>query len=195
MKNPIIFLDIDGVLNIRSNSYSTLSVEHNSRFADSICRMEYFLVKRLEYLVKMTDARIVLISAWDLESAKNELKNNDFKFVDFVIDFVEYNENRIKAINDYVIKNKIKSFVIFDDEIRAGDLNALPSYERFRFIQIDFENGIQSRDISKAIGILNVDSAKIDSAAKNLIENILKSHYLEPDFQKIINENIKDLLA
>ena len=74
-------------------------------------------------------------------------------------------------------------------------MNALPSYERFRFIQIDFENGIQSRDIKNAIGILSVDSAKIDSAAKNLIENILKSHYLEPDFQKIINENIKDLLA
>lgn len=195
MKNPIIFLDIDGVLNIRSNSYSTLSVEHNSRFADSICRMEYFLVKRLEYLVKMTDAKIVLISAWDLESAKNELKNNDFKFVDFVIDFVSYNKNRIKAINDYVVKNKIKSFVIFDDEIRVGDLNALPSYERFRFIQIDFENGIQSQDIKNAIGILNVDSEKNDSAAKNLIENILKSYYLEPDFQKIINENIKDLLA
>lgn len=195
MKNPIIFLDIDGVLNIRSNSYSTLAVEHNSRFADSICRMEYFLVKRLEYLVKMTDAKIVLISAWDLESAKKELKNNDFKYVKSIIDFIGYNENRIKAINDYVIKNKIKSFVIFDDEIRAGDLNALPSYERFRFIQIDFENGIQSRDISNAIGILNVDSEKIDSAAKILIENILKSHYLDPDFQKIINENIKDLLA
>jgi hypothetical protein len=120
--------------------------------------MEYFLVKRLEYLVKMTNAKIVLISAWGLESAKKELKNNDFKYVKSVIDFVEYNENRIKAINDYVIKNKIKSFVIFDDEIRAGDLNALPSYERFRFIQIDFENGIQSRDISNAIGILNVDS-------------------------------------
>lgn len=195
MKNPIIFLDIDGVLNIRSNSYSTLAIEHNLRFADSICRMEYFLVKRLEYLVKMANARIVLISAWDLESAKKELKNNDFKYVDFVIDFVEYNENRIKAINDYVIKNKIKSFVIFDDEIRAGDLNALPSYQRFRFIQVDFENGIQSRDISNAIGILNIDSVIDDSSEKNPIENILKSHYLEPDFQKIINENIKDLLA
>lgn len=195
MKNPIIFLDIDGVLNIRSNSYSTLAVEHNSRFTDSICRMEYFLVKRLEYLVKMTDAKIVLISAWDLESAKKELKNNDFKYVKSVIDFVEYNENRIKAINDYVIKNKIKSFVIFDDEIRAGDLNALPSYERFRFIQIDFENGIQSRDISNAIGILSVDSEKIDSAAKILIENILKSHYLDPEFQKIIDESLPELLA
>lgn len=194
MKNPIIFLDIDGVLNIRSNSYSTLAIEHNSRFADSICRMEYFLVKRLEYLVKMTDARIVLISAWNLESAKNELKNNDFKCVDFVIDFVEYNENRIKAINDYVVKNKIKSFVIFDDEIRAGDLNALPSYQRFRFVQIDFENGIQSQDIKNAIGILNVDSAE-NFMPRELIENILKSQYLDLEFQKIINENIKDLLA
>ena len=194
MKNPIIFLDIDGVLNIRSNSYSTLSVEHNSRFADSICRMEYFLVKRLEYLVKMTDAKIVLISAWDLESAKNELKNNDFKYVKSVIDFVSYNKNRIKAINDYVVKNKIKSFVIFDDEIRAGDLNALPSYERFRFVQIDFENGIQSRDISNAIGILNVDSAE-NFMPQKLLENILKSQYLDLEFQKIINENIKNLLA
>ena len=185
MKNPVIFLDIDGVLNIRSNSYSTLAVEHNSRFADSICRMEYFLVKRLEYLVKMTDAKIVLISAWDLESAK---------YVKSVIDFVEYNENRIKAINDYVIKNKIKSFVIFDDEIRAGDLNALPSYERFRFVQIDFENGIQSRDISNAIGILNVDSTE-NFMPRKLIKNILKSQYLDLEFQKIIDESLPDLLA
>ncbi len=199
MKNPIIFLDIDGVLNIRSNSYSTLSIEHNSRFADSICRMEYFLVKRLEYLVKMTNAKIVLISAWDLESAKNELKNNDFKYVKSVIDFVGYNKNRIKAINDYVVKNKIKSFVIFDDEIRAGDLNALPSYERFRFIQIDFENGIQSQDIKNAIGILNVNSTIVKSqkiiTVNPVINEILMSKYLDSEFQKIIDESLPELLA
>ena len=60
----IIFLDVDGVLNIFSESYMTNYVEYDNRFKFSINRLEFHLVKRLEYIIKNTDAYIVVCYGW-----------------------------------------------------------------------------------------------------------------------------------
>ena len=156
--SPLIFLDIDGVLNIFSKSYSTLAVSNDNRFKDSICRMEYILVKRLEYILMETDANIVIISSWDIPSIKEALAENDFN-PDYMYRIIskigKAEENRIEISREFAETFNNKNYVILDDEIRDYDLEALPVEERYKFIHINMEDGLTSSNVRDIIAILN----------------------------------------
>ena len=71
----IIFLDIDGVLNLFSNSYMTAS------HRDNLC--EPHLVKRFNYLCrKIEDIEIIISSSWrrDMESCREVLEGAGFLY-------------------------------------------------------------------------------------------------------------------
>ena len=79
MRN-IIFLDVDGVLNLESDSYTTAKSREN------LC--EPHLVERFNYLCrKMEEVEIVISSSWrkDMVELEKVLKESGFRYWDKVV--------------------------------------------------------------------------------------------------------------
>lgn len=147
---PTIFLDIDGVLNIHSTSYKTLSCDNDSIHKCKTCRMEYHLVKRLEYLMGKVDAYIVLISAWDIDSAKQCFMEHNFKYYDRILTKIgNVNISRVEVILDFIDQNNITDFAVFDDELI--DLYLVPGKKRHAFILIDMCQGLSDGNVADAL--------------------------------------------
>lgn len=154
--NKTIFLDIDGVLNIYSESYKTNSVSFDTHFQETITRMEFHLVKRLEYIVENTDADIVLISGWDLESVKRVLKQNDFRYLDKIKSKLMLSD-RVEGILEYIADNAIEDFIVLDDEIDIGKASRLDSNRLKIWVgtYISPHEGLTDRIARFAVKILN----------------------------------------
>lgn len=110
MKN-VIFLDIDGVLNDNKSNFSSESIEI------------------LKYLIRIYDAKVVMITSWQMNGTENKrklIKNELEKIGIYNVDFIDPNfegslcdiklPSRILGIVDYLKNNKISSYVILDDE-------------------------------------------------------------------------------
>lgn len=115
-KDLTILLDIDGVLNIRSQSYTTRGFE-----------LEHHLVSRLNYLIKELSnkyqVRIVLYSGWDYDSVIRKCAKYP-TIVSKLLDtyLVKHNPNSstfVDSINLTLIKNDIPNtrVILLDDEI------------------------------------------------------------------------------
>jgi len=79
--NKVIFLDVDGVLNIHSESYRTNDIAHYYHFPTDIIRLEFRLVKRLEYIIDKTNADMVVCSGWGIDILKEVLYIVKFKHI------------------------------------------------------------------------------------------------------------------
>ena len=155
--NKAIFLDIDGVLNLFGDSYKTNSVAFDTHFQETITRMEFHLVKRLEYIVNQTEADIILISAWDLDSAKRVLKQNDFKHLDKLKSKL-YSPDRVEGILEYIKDNNITDYIVLDDEINIPKaLNLAPKEDRNSWVGtiINPAEGLTNKAATYAVKLLN----------------------------------------
>ena len=115
-KDLTILLDIDGVLNIRSQSYTTRGFE-----------LEHHLVSRLNYLIKELSIKyqvhIVLYSGWKYEDVARKCAKYPAiasKLID--IHIVKRNPNQstfVNNINSILDKNNIPNdrVVLIDDEL------------------------------------------------------------------------------
>lgn len=115
-KDLTILLDIDGVLNIRSQSYTTKGFE-----------LEHHLVSRLNYLIKELSIKyqvhIVLYSGWKYEDVARKCAKYPAiasKLID--IHIVKHNPNQstfVNNINSILDKNNIPNdrVVLIDDEL------------------------------------------------------------------------------
>jgi len=116
MRN-IIFLDIDGVLNIQSNSYTTAKSRHN------LC--EPHLVERLNYLCKKVEnMEIVISSSWrrDMIALEEVLKECNFKYWDRVVGKTSVSAHsdslkRGEQIHQWLKKNVSETFMLRDVKI------------------------------------------------------------------------------
>ena len=110
MKN-IIFLDIDGVLNDNCSEFLSESVEV------------------LKLLVQIYNAKVVMISSWQMngiETRRKALKYQFEKLSIYNIDFIGPNfrgglgdiklPSHLLGIVDYLKKNEITNYVILDDD-------------------------------------------------------------------------------
>ena len=110
-----VFLDVDGVLNVKTNE------------GCGIKDVSMFCVRRLvEALEDYTDVHIVLTSEWRkwfhltdycdsyLKSLQRYLRKYDLEICDKTND-VEYATRELQ-IKQYIKKNRIKNFIILDDE-------------------------------------------------------------------------------
>lgn len=110
MKN-IIFLDIDGVLNDNCSEFLSESVEV------------------LKLFVQIYNAKVVMISSWQMngiETRRKSLKYQFEKLSIYNIDFIDPNfrgglgdiklPSRLLGIVDYLKKNEITNYVILDDD-------------------------------------------------------------------------------
>ena len=134
----VIFLDIDGVLNIDSDR--TISVEK---------------IKLLSTIIKQTGAEVVLSSSWrygwndptqNVEGKRVYNTKKLLKEYDIVIDkTIGLDLTKDIQISNYLRANNPTSFVVIDDEI----INT-PN-----FIHINGSVGITEKNFIDAISILN----------------------------------------
>lgn len=159
--DKVIFLDVDGVLNIHSESYRTNDIKHDYHFPTDMTRLEFHLVKRLEYIIDQTDADIVLCSGWDIETLKKVLYTIKFKYIDKIIDEVN-SMYMIESIVNYVKKHNITNYIVLDDEIGGLDFELLGKYLPTEIDKIPFtgtkvnhQDGLTNENALYAINWLN----------------------------------------
>lgn len=151
MKN-IIFLDVDGVLNIMSDSYYTMAwVNYGSDAVD------YHLMRRLEYLIeKVPNSYIIISSSWSEGQLKSSLERRRFKYLDRILGRTSRDKKfRGEQINDWLIENDWESYIVLEDEIIdvCGEkCNLIP---REFVIEVDMNEGLSNKNIERAINILN----------------------------------------
>lgn len=145
----IIFLDIDGVL-INSSSLLTPT---DSYIPDSKC------LRLLNGLIKRTEPRIVITSAWRIERTLVELQEllSGWGVEGIVLDKTPTSPNSREEDRGFEIqlwlddrkKNRgdVESFVILDDN------NHMPKLLDF-LVQTKFEPGLTGHDTQKALRIL-----------------------------------------
>ena len=177
--NNIIFLDIDGVL-INNNE-----VNFNEES-----------VNILKELIKKYNAKVVMITSWQLngtETRRNKIRQTFEQLGIYNIDFIDPNfegnifdiklPDRIIGIVDYLNKNKIEKYIILDDEYqRDYKLTCLNHYRTKTFKGLTYKdlNKIQLKSVnSNNFKYINYQYKKLgdyELVTNNLIK-ILKKKY------------------
>jgi len=154
----IIFLDIDGVLNMYGSSSRTFMKPYGQH-------IEPHLVGRLNYICEMVQhLKIVISSSWkaDMEDLKLQLEQQGFKYWNLVIDktpecYREHkdyskpskliNEFRGEQIMQWINDNSFKDrYLVLDDETVdiCGDYcSVIPKYN---VLQTDGEEGLLHKE-------------------------------------------------
>jgi hydroxymethylpyrimidine pyrophosphatase-like HAD family hydrolase len=144
----VIFLDLDGVLNVEIGQKGTFMMKG--------VYFEKHLIDRFNvFLESNPDIKLVMSSSWraDYQYAIKVLKEEGFehndKFIGKTIYSRHMNRKRHKEINMWLSDNDCDAFVVVDD--RPEEL--IPEMENF--CQINGEIGIQEKDIKNINKILN----------------------------------------
>ncbi len=157
----VIFLDVDGVLNIMGDSYRTFMKPYGQH-------IEPHLVQRLNYLMKKTETHIVVSSSWkaNMDDLELQMKDQGFKQWDKVIGRTPfsgelngdresgYRGNQIKHWLDNT-EHEIESYVVLEDEpldVCGEYCNVIP---KEKVIHVDMADGLKNSDVMKAIEVLN----------------------------------------
>lgn len=169
----IIFLDVDGVLNIMSDSYRTFMKPYGQH-------IEPHLVERLNWLIKQTDASIVISSSWksNMENLEKQMVEQGFKYCDRVLGRTPFSGEMLDYIvsqsgyRGFQIEEYIKEhlspedmYIVFDDEVSdiCGEkCNAINS---FYVVHVDMNEGLQHKDVVLA-------KLKLEGGV-NMLKNIL----------------------
>lgn len=153
----VIFLDIDGVLNCQK------TVERFHGFIS----VDPLLVKRLNRILKETDAKIVLSSTWRLfEDNKEILEKANIKYIDITPDF---HTTRGEEISDWLSRHpEVERYVILDD-----DSDMLPNQILFQTTWID---GLTLKIMHEVIKYLNIDLKKCLNCGK-ILKSVKNSKY------------------
>ena len=158
----IIFLDIDGVMNMYGASSRTFMKDYGQH-------IEPHIVNRLNYICEnVKDLRIVISSAWrsDMEDLEKQLKEQGFKYWHLVVDKTcksfrkpPYNLKedylysfRGEQIKEWLDRNKVTKYLVIDDEISdicGEQCNIIP---KDKVYQIDGNEGVLHKD---AMNIIN----------------------------------------
>lgn len=163
----VIFLDIDGVLNMYGASCRTFMKDYGQH-------IEPHLVQRLNYIVEQTKCKIVISSSWrsDMQDLEKQLKEQGFKYWTEVVGkttkphFIAGNKKPPYDLkNDYKYNDRgeqinkwledtnfaIKNYVVIDDEISDID----PHIPNTLIIQTDYNEGMLHKDTIEVIKKLN----------------------------------------
>ena len=148
----VIFLDIDGVLNINSPSYHT-----SYFFPDGTIKyIEEHLTQRLNYLIKTTGASVVISSSWrgDMDDLKSQMEKAGFLYWKDVIGKTPRLKYRGDEIRDYLNNHEIEKYVVLEDEILDVCGERCQTIPEEYVVEVDSKNGLSHYDIEKAKTIL-----------------------------------------
>ena len=152
--HKILFLDIDGVLNILSESYRTLMRENKET------QIEKHLVERLEYIIQETQALIVVSSSWryNMTRLKRELNKCEFKFLHHIVDHTPYlQSHRGAQIKQWLTKHSdiVDAYCVLDDEIIDICGEYCDVIPHSNVVHVDSKEGLSQTDVNRVIIILN----------------------------------------
>lgn len=152
-KINIIFLDVDGVLNIMSDSYR--STDYINLGTNAI---EIHLMQRLEFLMEQVENTfIVLSSSWGEKQFLIAMQQRRFKYIDKIIGRtgrdIKWRGNQIKDWLDETDLNIINYVVLEDEPIDVcGDYcNTIP---KEKVVHVNMDEGLSHENILEAISIL-----------------------------------------
>tara|TARA_R110000772_G_scaffold5454_7_gene19517 strand:+ start:1790 stop:2248 length:459 start_codon:yes stop_codon:yes gene_type:complete len=151
--DKVIFLDVDGVLNVMSDSYRTFMKPYGQH-------IEPHLVERLNYLIKKTDAYVVVSSSWrvHMDDLEKQMVEQGFKYWDKVIGATAYDgKYRGEQIADWISANKFEGiYCVLEDEPSDICGNKCRAIGARYVVHIDMNEGLSQNDIDRALGILGV---------------------------------------
>lgn len=146
----VIFLDLDGVLN--SEKY----VHEMGKDWDGN-QIDPKAVIRLNKIVDITDAKIVVSSSWRIEHSLENLKKIfiDNRIIGEVIGCTPVlGTDRSAEISVWLSNNPVDNFVILDDDrLEAARDCSDPLFDE-HFVRTSWLDGLQDRHADKAIRIL-----------------------------------------
>lgn len=162
---PLIFLDVDGVL----NSHDINTYGYNTIHRDK--------VERLNRIVKATGAEVVISSAWRYMILGGSLRVDGFRYLLMthglasfvkVIGHTKSDEEIVERgdqIADYLLTHGKRQYVVLDDgsEIPQDAARSMTQslYDRHgdRWLLIDGARGLTDADVTDAIAILRTELA------------------------------------
>lgn len=160
----IIFLDFDGVLN--HELYYVRRHEKNFEGYPGYPQAEFDpeSIKKLNYIIEKTGAKVVISSSWrhgrTLQELQNLLSSVGFngEIIDFTPSFKHDDCLRGNEILEWVKKHEeligqpyheFENYVILDDD------SDMLYWQKDNFLHIDRYVGLTTRDAGRAIRILN----------------------------------------
>ncbi len=153
--NPIVFLDIDGVLNNQKSLSEALMGNHpagNKPFYT----MDPDCVDILWGLVTLFDARIVITSTWrgknldDCQHIWRAFEWCGWEDQSFFIGVTRWLTTRGEEIEEFITANSLKDtpFIIIDDD-------AFDIHQKGNLIKTDSRLGFTEKDFTKAVSLFN----------------------------------------
>ena len=148
----VLFLDVDGVLNIMSETYYSHS--YLTLGSDPI---EPHLMMRLEYIMeRCPDTNIVISSTWYEKQLLQKLTKARFKYLDRIIGRTprdtQFRGDQIKA---WLSDKDIESYIVLEDEISdvCGDkCSAIPIKN---VIEVNSNEGLSHKNTIDSVVELN----------------------------------------
>jgi hypothetical protein len=151
---PIIFLDLDGVLNIISESYITSFFRPDG----TIRYFEPHLIERLHYIIeRVPDLKIVISSSWrsDMKDLKEQLEKDGFKYWRRVI-------GKTPELNGYkrgdeILKwleehPEVKHYRVLEDE--ENSISPMISYRNITLV--DPETGLTHKNVKDTLAYFDL---------------------------------------
>ena len=177
--SKIIFLDIDGVLNMMGVSYYSMGYDVLGN--DPI---EPHLMRRLEFVLeRLPDVNIVISSAWHQSQVIRRLTQMRFKYIDRIVGRTLRDERyRGEQIFDYIDKRKlVTDFVVLDDEV--SDICGIKSSKisPSRVIEVNSAEGLSNVDAIAVVHKFN----KISDTPVTIENN--DSDVFKEEYQKWYN--------
>jgi len=183
----VVFLDIDGVLNIMSASYYSHRREYDGH------KIEFHLLKRLEFLIERTGAMIVISSSWRNEDFVDYINNHhNFRYLDNIIGRTPRDKHaRGDQIADWLVTHpEVKDYIILEDEISDVVIN--DELESARIVEVDMNEGLSHENVMYAVKKLNgiTNTGKSDTYySAYLVDKLIKCGYVLNNNPTILNES------
>jgi hypothetical protein len=149
----VIFLDCDGVINCVSPSYTTSYYRPDG----SVTYFDEHLVQRLNWLIKKTDADVVISSSWryDMEDLQRQMELNGFEFQGRVIGYTPTLTHRGEEIQAWLDEHHdVKCFVVLEDEVQDVCGEKCNIISKLDVIEVNPEVGLTHQNVVNAYHIL-----------------------------------------
>ena len=150
--NKILFLDVDGVLNIMSSTYHSHS--YTTLGTDPI---EPHLANRLEFILeRVPDLEIIVSSSWGTKQLIRKLEQMRFKYINRIVGRTpRTKQHRGEQILDWLKVNPECDYTVLEDEIAdvCGDkCNIIP---KDYVIEVDMDEGLSHINTIETVIRLN----------------------------------------
>ena len=149
--SKILFLDMDGVLNIMSDSYYSHSYLELGQ--DPI---ESHLLSRLEFIMsRVPDLKIVISSSWGYKRTVRRLTAKRFKYIDRIISEISKFQHRGTGIKQWLEMNNITNYVVVDDEVPDICGERCDIIDKDFVVEVDSHEGLSNKNCVDIISIIN----------------------------------------